>query len=170
MDFITHYCSPIGRMRLASDGEALSGLWFEGQRYFSETLSRKYEERSDLAIFNATRAWLDAYFSGKKPDFTPQLLLRTSDFRKKVWTMLLGIPFGQTTTYGAIAQQIARARGLSSMPARAVGRAIGHNSIALIVPCHRVVGSGGRLTGYAGGIDRKQWLLQLEKMEIGTNQ
>ena len=162
MDFITHYLSPLGGITLASDGEALVGLWFDGQKYFADALGGQHAVRDDLSIFDETRCWLDIYFSGKAPDFTPKLSMRASDFRKRVWEIMLTIPFGRTMTYGDIARQIARERGISTMSTQAVGGAVGHNSISLIIPCHRVVGANGSLTGYAGGIDKKLRLLQME--------
>ena len=162
MDYTAHYQSPIGDITLASDGEALIGLWFDGQKYFADTLDKQHEERDDLSIFDETRRWLDTYFSGKAPDFTPKLSMRASDFRKRVWEIMLTIPYGRTMTYGDIARQIARERGVPTMSTQAVGGAVGHNSISLIIPCHRVVGTSGSLTGYAGGIDKKLRLLQME--------
>ncbi len=157
MDYTTHYSSPIGDITMASDGNALVGLWFDGQKFFADTLAIEHEERPDLPLFAETRRWLDIFFSGKAPDFTPPLAMRGSDFRKRVWQTLLEIPFGQKMTYGDIALR------LGCRSAQAIGGAVGHNSISLIIPCHRVVGTGGSLTGYAGGIDKKAWLLEMEK-------
>jgi methylated-DNA-[protein]-cysteine S-methyltransferase len=168
MDYTAHYQSPIGGITLGSDGERLVGLWFDGQKFFADSLQNEHVERPDLAIFHETRHWLDIYFSGHQPDFTPPLLMRTSEFRRRVWEEMLRIPFGQTMTYGQIARRIAQESGLKSMSAQAVGGAVGHNSISLIIPCHRVVGTGGSLTGYAGGIDKKILLLQLEGILIGN--
>ena len=156
MDYTAHYMSPIGGITLASDGKALVGLWFDGQKYFAAGLAPVHEERQDLEIFAETRRWLDMYFSGKNPDFLPNVALRGSEFRKAVWRKLLEIPYGQTTTYGVLA------RSMHCKSAQAVGGAVGHNPLSLIVPCHRVVGTGGKLTGYAGGIDKKEWLLHME--------
>ena len=161
MDYIHHYDSPLGGITLGSDGEHLIGLWFDGQKYFADALDGEYEEKR-LPVFEQTERWLDIYFSGKDPSFTPPLFMKTSAFRKEVWEIMLMIPFGKTMTYGQIAAQIAKRRGLSQMSAQAVGGAVGHNSISLIIPCHRVVGSNGSLTGYAGGIDKKVQLLELE--------
>jgi len=148
---------------MASEGTALTGLWFDGQKYFADGLDPEYEERAELPVFDVTRRWLDLYFSGRDPGFTPRLLMRTgSDFRRRVWELLLTIPFGHTLTYGDIARRMAAERGLRSMSAQAVGGAVGHNPVSLIVPCHRVVGADGSLTGYAGGIGRKEWLLRME--------
>ena len=163
MDFISHYDSPIGHMTMASDGTHLIGLWFDGQKHFASTLDKEYEERDNLPIFEETRRWLDHYFGGEVPDFTPALLLRANDFRRRVWEILLTIPYGQTLTYGEIARIIARERNITSMSAQAIGNAVSHNPISLIIPCHRVVGANGSLTGYAGGIERKKWLLEMEK-------
>lgn len=165
MDYIHHYQSPIGSITMASDGDALIGLWLNGQKYFADTRTQKLQEK-DLPIFKLTDQWLDIYFSGKAPDFTPKIKMKTTPFRKMVWEIMLKIPFGQTMTYGQIATQIARQKGLKQMSAQAVGGAVGHNSISLIIPCHRVIGSNGQLTGYAGGLDKKTKLLQLEKIKI----
>ena len=164
MDYNWHYDSPLGGITLASDGEALTGLWFDGQIYFADTMSED-SKKEELPIFVQTSHWLDSYFSGKEPDFTPRLKMNTTPFRKAVWEILLTIPFGKTMTYGEIAKLIAQNRGISQMSAQAVGGAVGHNSIALIIPCHRVVGSKGNLTGYAGGLDKKVKLLRLEGVQ-----
>lgn len=161
MHYINHYDSPLGGITIASDGEALIGLWFDGQKYFADTLSAEHRE-AELPVFREARRWLDIYFSGHRPDFTPPLIMAGSPFRRRVWESLLRIPYGKTTTYGSIAKEIASERELSSMSAQAVGGAVGHNSISLIIPCHRVLGTDGGLTGYAGGIDRKRALLRLE--------
>ena len=161
MHYTTFYESPIGRMLLAADDTGLTGLWFEGQKYFARCLDRESEEK-ELPVFAEAKRWLDIYFSGKEPDFTPPLHFTGTDFQKEVWEILCAIPYGQTMTYGAIADQLAKKRGLSRMSAQAVGGAVGHNNLSIIVPCHRVVGSDGSLTGYAGGIERKTFLLNLE--------
>lgn len=161
MHYTTFYKSPIGRMLLAADDAGLTGLWFEGQKYFARCLGRETEEK-ELPVFAEAKRWLDIYFSGKEPDFTPPLHFIGTDFQKDVWDILCAIPYGQTMTYGAIADQLAKKRGLSRMSAQAVGGAVGHNNLSIIVPCHRVVGSDGSLTGYAGGIERKTFLLNLE--------
>ncbi len=165
MMYTCHYASPLGGVTLASDGTALTGLWFDGQKYFGDTLPREHTEQA-LPVFAEATRWLTVYFSGRKPDFTPPLAMETTPFRKAVWEILLTIPYGKTMTYGGIAKQLARKSGLSHMSAQAVGGAVGHNSISLIIPCHRVVGSNGSLTGYAGGIDKKIQLLQLEKADL----
>ena len=159
MDYTAHYDSPLGGITLGSDGKALVGLWFDGQKYYGDALDRDNEEHPDLALFDETRRWLDEYFAGREPQFTPPLLFRGSDFRKRVWQKLLEIPYGQTISYGRLAYC------LGCRSAQAIGGAVGHNPISLIVPCHRVVGSGGSLTGYAGGIDKKIRLLQMEAIK-----
>lgn len=168
MQYTTFYKSPIGRMLLAADDAGLTGLWFEGQKYFARCLGRETEEK-EMPVFAEAKRWLDIYFSGKEPDFTPPLHFIGTDFQKEVWDILCTIPYGQTMTYGAIADQIAKKRGLSRMSAQAVGGAVGHNNLSIIVPCHRVVGSDGSLTGYAGGIERKTFLLNLENAKISNS-
>lgn len=167
MIYTHHYCSPLGGITLSSNGTALTGLWFDGQKYFGDTLPEEYEEKT-LPIFEQTARWLDIYFSGKAPDFTPPLCMETTPFRKRVWEIMLTIPFGQTMTYGEIADKIAKEEGLAQMSAQAVGGAVGHNSISLIILCHRVVGTNGSLTGYAGGIDKKVKLLTMEKVNMAS--
>ena len=182
MIYTTQYDSPIGSIVMAGDGESLTGLWFVGQKYFGSTLPgnvnlhvcdthvpelKEYNrEISQLPIFQTTKRWLDIYFRGEIPDFIPPLRLEGTPFRKAVWDILLSIPYGQTMTYGEIAGKIAEQRGLAGMSAQAVGGAVGHNPISIIVPCHRVVGSDGSLTGYAGGVERKAALLALEQSHI----
>ena len=161
MHYTDHYESPLGGITLGSDGRALTGLWFDNQKYFADTLEKENEEKK-LPVFEDTERWLDIYFSGRDPGFTPELSMLCSDFRKAVWEVMLSIPFGRTMTYGEIANRIAAERGLKQMSAQAVGGAVGHNSISLIIPCHRVVGTNGSLTGYAGGLDKKVWLLAHE--------
>lgn len=162
MDYTWDYASPLGKITLASDGRSLTGLWFEGQLYFAGTLDPECRI-CRLPVFDTAMRWLDAYFAGRRPGFTPPLHLRGSDFRQAVWRILLQIPYGSTLTYGEIAGRIARQYGRASMSAQAVGGAVGHNPVSLIVPCHRVVGAGGTLTGYAGGLWRKERLLELEQ-------
>ena len=219
-EYTWHYESPLGGIIMASDGEALTGLWFDGQKYFADTLASYHEEKK-LPVFTQTKKWLDLYFRGKNPDFTPPLRLKGSEFRRKVWDILLAIPYGETMTYGEIARKLAEetagdsdtvdgggdpagdtgiagagvelagdssavggggklardasaaGTGATTTPkkvgakrhvcAQAVGGAVGHNPISLIVPCHRVVGADGSMTGYAGGIDKKGKLLELEQ-------
>lgn len=165
MIYTYKYNSPLGAITLASNGTALTGLWFDEQKYFGDTLPNKCEQ-AKLPIFDETVAWLDIYFSGKNPDFIPPLFFNASPFRQTVWEILLTIPYGNTMTYGEIADKIAAQKGLKKMSAQAVGGAVGHNSISIIVPCHRVVGTSGSLTGYAGGIERKIKLLELEKDDM----
>lgn len=155
MLFLTHYASPLGPILLAADETGLTGLWFEGQKYFPSFLGVDYQEK-ETPILTETARWLDVYFSGKDPDILPPLHPQGSPFRQTVWDILLTIPRGQTMTYGEIARRL----GVHS--AQAVGGAVGHNPISILIPCHRVVGSDGSLTGYAGGLDRKTRLLQLE--------
>ena len=161
MDFTHRFKSPLGGITLASDGEALTGLWFDGQKYFAASLEKEHEERM-LPVFDLADKWLNLYFSGSEPGFLPPLLMRTTEFRKTVWEILLSIPYGKTMTYGEIADRIAAGRGLSRMSAQAVGGAVAHNAISLMIPCHRVVGMDGSLTGYAGGLEKKIWLLEME--------
>ena len=168
MDYTHHYRSPLGGMTMASDGEALTGLWFDGQKYFADTLSAEHSER-DLFIFDETVHWLDIYFSGTDPGFTPALNMRTTEFRRAVWEILLTIPYGETMTYGQIAERIANQPGMHRVSAQAVGGAVGHNAISLIIPCHRVVGADGSLTGYAGGVDKKLLLLRMEGIDDGQS-
>ena len=167
MKEIHHYDSPLGGITMVSDGEALTGLWFDGQKHAAVPPAAR--EGKDLPVFVQTDRWLDAYFAGAQPDFTPQLHLRATVFRVSVWETLLTIPYGQTTTYGAVAAAVAARMGLPRMSAQAVGGAVGHNPIALIIPCHRVVGADGSLTGYAGGIERKRSLLMLECQGIAQS-
>lgn len=162
MQYTQNYASALGGILLASDGKSLTGLWFDGQKYFGSTLAAQHEQKM-LPVFEETVRWLDLYFSGQEPDFTPSLSLQqASSFRREVWEIMLTIPYGQTMTYKAIAAELARRRGVENMSAHAVGSAVSHNPISIIIPCHRVVGTNGSLTGYAGGIDRKVRLLALE--------
>ena len=161
MQYISHYQSPIGKVLLAADETGLTGLWFEGQKYFALYLDKEHEEK-ELPVFEQTKKWLDIYFSGKEPDFQVPLQFTGTEFENVVWEILYSIPSGQTMTYGEIAKQVAAKRGLKRMSAQAVGGAVGRNEISIIVPCHRVVGTNGSLTGYAGGINKKVELLKLE--------
>lgn len=161
MDYIGHYTSPLGGITLASDGEALTGLWFDGQKYFGSTLTPEWEEKS-LPVFGDAARWLDRYFGGQEPAFTPALHLRGTVFQKTVWDLLMTIPYGGTATYGELAERAAAILGRPHMAAQAVGGAVGHNPVSIIVPCHRVMGADGSLTGYAGGVERKRRLLILE--------
>ena len=165
MEYTYNYKSPLGDIMLASDGKSLTGLWFKEQKFFAESLDDNYVVKY-LPIFDETIKWLDIYFSGKAPDFTPTIKMKTSGFRKSVWEILLTIPYGETMTYGEIAKIIAKQKCLNKMSAQAVGGAVSHNPISLIIPCHRVIGTNGNLTGYAGGIDKKIKLLTLEKLSL----
>ena len=154
MEYTCTYQSPLGDILLAADEIGLTGLWFDGQKYFANTLPKE------------AKKWLDVYFSGEEPKFTPRLHPVGSSFRQAVWKILLEIPYGQTVTYGEIAGRIAKMQNTSHMSAQAVGGAVGHNEVSIIIPCHRVVGTNGSLTGYAGGIDKKIALLELEHTDI----
>ena len=165
MTFTQHYDSPLGIALLAADEIGLTGLWFEGQNYFSGHLPAEHMEQ-ESPILAETKRWLDIYFAGSQPDFFPPLHLTGSAFRQSVWEMLLQIPYGQTITYGEIARKLAETKNTSRMSAQAVGGAVGHNEISIIIPCHRVVGTNGSLTGYAGGIDKKISLLELEHTDM----
>lgn len=163
MLYTTGYSSPIGPLTLASDGKGINGLWMQGQKYYAATMKGEVEENGDLPIFAKAKNWLDAYFSGQKPDIAELPLSPSgSEFRKSVWKLLCEIPYGQCTTYGKIAQKLAASMNKKSMSSQAVGGAVGHNPISIIIPCHRVIGSNGSLTGYAGGISKKIKLLELE--------
>ncbi len=162
MNYMGKYSSPIGKIVMVSDGECLTGLVFDKQKYYDIEVPADSIERS-LPIFGMVSKWLDVYFQGKEPDFMPPLAMVGSEFRMEVWEVLKQIPYGQVITYGGIARKIAEKRGILRMSAQAVGGAVGHNPISIIVPCHRVVGEHGNLTGFAGGIDRKIELLKIEK-------
>ncbi len=165
MQYISHYNSPLGRILLAADGEYLTGLWFEGQKYFARGLDREHGERH-IPLFETAAQWLDLYFSGREPDFSVPIRLAGTPFQNEVWGLLRTIPYGRTVTYGELSRRIAAKRGLAHMSAQAVGGAVGRNPISIIVPCHRVVGSDGNLTGYAGGLDKKVKLLTLERADM----
>lgn len=167
MYYMTEYQSPIGKLVLASKGESIIGLWMEGQKYFCDALKKEKTKRDDLPVFAVAREWLDSYFAGEKPLVNElKLAPMGSSFRQKVWKILCEIPYGQTTTYGEIAKKIALMEHKTSMSSQAVGGAVGHNPISIIIPCHRVVGANGNLTGYAGGITKKVKLLELEGVDI----
>ena len=158
--YIATIPSPLGAITIASDGESITGLWFEGQKYYAATLKNPVDAPS-LPVFAQAAAWLRRYFKGERSEMTLPLKPEGSPFRQAVWHNLLRIPYGETRTYGEIARQLAGATG-KNVSAQAVGGAVGHNPISILIPCHRVVGSSGSLTGYAGGIDKKIRLLQLE--------
>ncbi len=165
MQYTSHYQSPIGGILLAADGIGLTGLWFEGQKYFALQLDTAHEER-EIPLFAAAKRWLDTYFSGKEPSAAVPLHFTGTDFQNAVWKILTAIPYGQTMSYGKIAECLSARRGAAHVSAQAVGGAVGHNGISIIVPCHRVVGSNGSLTGYAGGIEKKRALLTLEGVDV----
>lgn len=165
MTYIQHYDSPLGGILLAADEIGLTGLWFDREKYFADNLPAEHTER-ETPVLAESKRWLDTYFAGSEPDFLPPLHPIGSAFRREVWEILLRIPYGQTTTYGTIARELAQKRGLARMSAQAVGGAVGHNEISIIIPCHRVIGAGGSLTGYAGGIDKKVRLLELERADM----
>ena len=162
-----YYDSPVGRLLLAEKEDDLVGIWMEGQKYFLGTLKKEEKKEGDTAVLKCTRRWLDRYFKGEKPRID-ELVLKPvgSAFQKMVWNVLCQIPYGEVTTYGKIAEKIAAVQGRSSMSAQAVGSAVGHNPISIVIPCHRVVGVNGSLTGYAGGIDKKVKLLTLEGVNM----
>ncbi len=168
MDYVHYYSSPLGGITITSDGLYITGLWFDDQKYSVVSSDCEHEEKS-LPIFEETDLWLDIYFSGREPDFTPPLFMNTTDFRKMVWEILLTIPYGSTVSYGEIAERIANQMNYTRMSAQAVGGAVSHNPISIIIPCHRVISANGSLTGYAGGIDRKAKLLNLESKQHETN-
>lgn len=167
MYYSTTYPSPVGQFTLASDGTNLIGLWLEGQKYFGNTVKENMAEKCQVPVFETTKRWLDKYFKGQQPALPLKSLAPTgSEFRKIVWDLLCEIPYGQVVTYGEIAKKTAARMKRKSMSAQAVGAAIGHNPISIIIPCHRVVGANGNLTGYAGGIETKIQLLQLEGVDM----
>lgn len=157
--------SPLGKIVIAGNEYGLSGLWFYGQKYYPAYV-KNYENKENLPIFIQTEYWLNQYFNGQIPDFMPDLYLNGTKFQLAVWDVLKNIPYGHTVTYGEIAKKIANLQGRKSMSAQAVGNAVGHNPVSIIIPCHRVIGSNGSLTGYAGGIKRKSVLLELEKKTL----
>ena len=157
---ICHYASPLGDLTLAGEGDALAGLWFDGQVHYGSTLPEATGE-GWLPVFDDAFRWLDSYFGGYVPSLTPRLDLRGTPFQRKVWYALLDIPYGEVITYGELARR-------QNTSPRAIGGAIGRNPVSLIVPCHRVIGAGGRLTGYAGGLDLKARLLELERTASWT--
>lgn len=159
MYFSTDYISPIGKLLIVSDGEAICGVWFCGQKHFISSINDEITQNDDLAIFKDVKDWFDDYFRGLNPKINFKLSPQGSDFRMKVWKILSEIPYGETLTYGEIASRIS-----PTMSAQAVGGAVGHNPISILIPCHRVLGSNGKLTGYAGGIERKIELLKIENI------
>ncbi len=168
MIYIKKYRTPFTTMYMKSDGEYLTGLWFEGSKD-SEKHKGTFEEK-DLPIFDETKKWLDIYFSGKNPDFTPKYKIENlTPFRKQVIGIMNEIPYGKTITYNDIAKEIAKSKGIERMSAQAVGGAVGWNPICIIIPCHRVIGSDGSLTGYGGGINNKIKLLEIERQRNEIN-
>lgn len=167
MHYFTTHSSQVGELTLASDGDHIEGLWMKGQKYFKATISGEMIHKDDLPVFGAVKNWLDRYFAGEKPDAS-ELSLRPagSAFRRDVWNILCKIPYGELITYGSIAKEMAAKANRSSMSSQAVGGAVGHNPISIIIPCHRVVGSNGSLTGYAGGLQTKVSLLELEGVDV----
>ena len=152
---------------MTSDGDNLVGLWLERQKYFASTVAESMEEKSELAVFGATKDWLDRYFDGKKP--APRelpLAPKGGEFQRIVWDLLCEIPYGEVTTYGAIAKKVAVLMNKERMASQAVGGAVGRNPISIIIPCHRVVGANGNLTGYGGGIPLKIKLLEHEGLDM----
>lgn len=161
--FYTTYNSPIGKIYLISDGEYLIGSYLENQKYFIKNFSN-YKENDELEIFLKSRLWLDRYFNGEKPDIMKlKIKLTGTDFRKEVWDILSSIPYGKTLTYKDIGVEVCRRRNTSTMSYQAIGGAVGHNKLLIFIPCHRVIGSDGNLTGFAAGIENKKWLLNHEK-------
>ena len=173
MQYKSTYLSPLGEMTLSSDEIGLTGIWFVGQKYYARILGDESQECETEPI-KLAKLWLDAYFDGKEPEIKVPLHLIGTDFQKEVWEILQTIPYGKTMSYGEIALKITKRRGNTNltkkMSAQAVGSAVGHNPISIIIPCHRVLGSDGSLTGYAGGLDRKKALLNLEKCRFATTQ
>lgn len=167
MEYTTTYTSPLGEITIASDGNSITGLWFKDQKYFAQTLSAEHSQK-ELPLFREAKKWLDLYFQGIEPNFQLPLLLNGTAFQQEVWQILLDIPYGKTCTYGDIAKKIASRHNKTSMSAQAVGGAVGHNPISIIVPCHRVIGTNKSLTGYAGGLTKKIHLLELEKIDTST--
>ena len=167
MYYTTTYESPLGTLTLACTKDALVGLWTEEQKYHGGTIDAPMEEKADIPIFDKTKKWLDKYFAGKAPAISELPLAPIgSEFRQNVWEILCEIPYGKVITYGDIAKQIAKKMGKTTMSSQAVGGAVGHNPISIIIPCHRVIGGSGSLTGYAGGIQTKIQLLEIEKVDM----
>lgn len=167
MNYTTQFHSPIGTLTLSCDGDKLSGLWLENQKYFGGSGLEGAVRKDDLPLFDQTKEWLERYFAGKRPVISELPLAPAgSDFRQRVWKLLCEIPYGEVVTYGQIARQISAEGGSKSLSSQAVGGAVGHNRISIIIPCHRVVGSNGSLTGYAGGIDVKIRLLEHEGVDM----
>lgn len=165
MQTVCRYVSPLGKLLLSANGTGLTGLWFEGQKYFARTLEADRAEGC-LPVLDRARRWLDVYFSGRDPGAVPPLCPAGTPFQKEVWALLSAIPYGRTVTYGELARSLAQRGGLPRFSAQAVGGAVGKNPVSILIPCHRVVGSDGSLTGYAGGVDKKRALLALEGIDL----
>jgi methylated-DNA-[protein]-cysteine S-methyltransferase len=168
MYYSTIYSSFVGAtITLASDGDNLTGLWLGGQKYHGNTIFGEMTENNDMPIFVLAKKWLDRYFIGEKPAISELPLAPVGGkFRQEVWNILCEIPYGEIVTYGDIAKKMATKMNKSSMSSQAVGGAVGHNPISIIIPCHRVIGASGSLTGYAGGVDKKIKLLELEGVDM----
>lgn len=167
MYYQTLYPSPIGELSLASDGESLVGLWIAGQKYHGSSIAGAMTARDDLQLFAAAKSWLDRYFAAEKPEIAELPLAPIGgEFRQGVWSILCEIPYGEVISYGAIAKKLAAKMGKERMSCQAVGGAVGHNPISVIIPCHRVVGTNGSLTGYSAGVKTKMKLLELEGVDI----
>ena len=167
MYYSTTVPSPMGAITLASDGDNLAALWLKAQKYYGDTINETLLEKDDIPIFIATKKWLDRYFAGHNPSISELPLGPIGGaFRQGVWSLLCEIPYGEVVTYGDIAKKMAIKMNKERMSSQAVGGAVGHNPISIIIPCHRVVGSNGSLTGYGGGIGRKIKLLELEGVDM----
>ena len=169
MYYTTAYSSPIGVLTLACDGERLVGLWMEGQKYYGGSISEAMIPKEDIPVLADAVKWLEQYFAGDKPSVSDLPLAPIgSEFRQGVWSLLREIPYGEVVTYGDIAKKMAAKLGKSSLSSQAVGGAVGHNPISIIIPCHRVVGSNGSLTGFSAGIETKKKLLALEGVDLSA--
>jgi len=167
MYYSATYKSPIGNFKLACDGDNLIGLWIEKQKHHGDTIFGQMKDKDNIPIFNNVKKWLDRYFAGEKPAVSELSIAPAgSDFRLRVWKILCGIPYGKVITYKDIAAKLAGDLNRQKMSAQAAGGAVGHNPISIIIPCHRVVGTNGSLTGYAGGIDKKIKLLEHEGVDL----
>lgn len=165
MNYLYQYQSKLGKLAIASDGKSITGLWMDGQKYFASTADSEWVEKK-LPVFELASQWLDCYFAARKPDIKLPLNPKGSPFRQAVWKLLCEIPYGEVTTYGELAKKIAAQTGKEKMSAQAIGGAVGHNPISIIIPCHRVVGANGSLTGYAGGLQKKMDLLAIEGIDL----
>lgn len=166
-DYVTYYQSPIGEMMIASDGKYITGLWIQNQKYYASALEKEYCEE-EVPVLKQAKEWLSSYFLGEEPVMDLPIAAKGSEFQQAVWNILCEIPYGQVMTYKEIAEKIAVQKGLHTMSAQAVGGAVGHNPISVLIPCHRVIGTDGSLTGYAGGIEKKRKLLELEGVRISN--